>query len=342
MSSQFRASSPTDAESISRLMRQVFGMAANHPGLTLEQMHWKYWQECPDWVGSRSFVMERKQEIVAHGSVVPLTLVNPDARLNLVYLIDWVARADCPGAGIALLKRVGDMADGVFVAGGSESTQKILPSLGFKQVGTATRFLLPLRLLERFPDIFHSSTGAARFVRNLVLASRRRKVTYPTEGWYARRLYPHELSAVSFPTPIAQPHLGLFLRSVPVIAYLLRCPAAPAEFYAVEWQGLIRGYFVLTIAGKQSRLAEAWIDSNDIKEWQALYALAVQQARLIGSVAELEAVGSTSNEKKALQEAGFPAYRAVTLRLWLRKGETPAAVRYQMVDGDAAYQHDGS
>jgi hypothetical protein len=342
MSSQFRATSPTDAESISRLMRQVFDMAANHPGLTPEQMHWKYWQDCPGWVGSRSFVMEREREIVAHGSVVPLTLASPDSQLNLVYLIDWAARADCPGAGIALLKRIGDMVDGVFVAGGSESTQKILPALGFKDVGTATRFCLPLRLLARFPDTFRSSIGAARFARNLVLATRRGKVLDPPEGWHVRRLHPHDLNKSSFPTPTARTYLGLFLRSVPAIAYLLRCPVTPAEFYAVECHGLPRGYFVLTIAGKQSRLAEAWIDSDEVMDWQALYALAVQRARLIGSVAELEAVASTPQERQALQQSGFPAYRTVKLRLWLRKGEAPPVVRYQMVDGDAAFQHDGN
>jgi hypothetical protein len=330
MKSHFRSTVPGDAGSISRLLQRVFGMPPSHPGLSFEQMYWKYWREGPDWPGSRGFVMERDGAVIAHGAVIPLMCEWADRRLRLAYLVDWAAQRDCTGAGIALLKRVGQMVEGIFTVGGSESTQKILPALGFQMVGTAIRFILPLRVLARLPDSFRSPRSAARLARNLVLSVRRGRPGITPQGWDARRVPLVELGAVRFPTPHASGATAVFVRSATAIGDLLECPSAPAEFYIVEHEGLARGYFVLTLAGRQGRIAEAWVDG-----------LAIREARAHRHIAELVGIASTSVEAQAFRDTGFPTCGRFPIRLWMRDGRIPEAIRYQMADSDAAYLNDG-
>ena len=316
-------------------------MPRNHLGLGVEQMYWKYWRERPDWSGSRGFVMERSGAVVAHGAVIPLICEWKNRQMRLAYLIDWAAQRDCAGAGVTLLKRVGQMVEGIFTVGGSESTRKILPSLGFKAIGTATRFILPLRVLARLPDSFRGSRSAARFARNLLLSARRGRPAAIPPGWNARRVVLKELGAVRFPTPRAHGTRAVFMRSPAAIGDLLECPSAPAELYVVEQETRARGYFLLTMAGRQCRIAEAWVETDQIRDWQALFTLAVREAKAHLQIAELVAVASTDTEAQALRKAGVPACGQFPMRLWIRNREAPETIRYQMVDSDAAYLHDG-
>jgi hypothetical protein len=341
MSSHFRPSVPADAEAISRLMQKAFGTGADQPGLSAEQMHWKYWRASADWEGSRGFVMEREGAVVAHGSVVPLSCAWTGQHLRLVHLIDWAAQQDCTGAGIALMKLVGNMVDGVFAAGGSDATQKILPALGFREIGIATRFILPIRLRARIStNLFRSWRAGARLGRNLFLTAHRRSSMAPT-GWRARLLPFENMHGSTFPTPKSNGQIAVFERTTAAIADLLQCPAVPSELYVVEREGAVRGYFVLTLAGRQGRIAEAWIDSDQVDDWYALFTVAIQQAKAHREMSELVAVASTATELEALRRAGFPHWGQISLRAWIRNGKAPKGIRYQMVDGDAAYLFDG-
>src|SRR6476646_7769479 len=187
MSSQFRPTWPEDAAAISRFMQNVFGMRPDHPGLDLQQMNWKYWRTHPEWEGSRGYVMERDGQIVAHGSVVPLTCMWDDRRLKMVDLIDWAAHPGNPGAGITILKRVAPMVDGVFIAGGTDAAQKVFASLGFRESISATKFALPRRPLRRFVrDAEPVLKRGARLVRNAQWMLK--GWSAPPSGWSARRL----------------------------------------------------------------------------------------------------------------------------------------------------------
>lgn len=341
MSLQFRPTSRSDADSISQLMQLSLGMRPDHPSLGSAQMHWKYWSPHPHWEGSRSFVMESEGRVAAHGAVVPLSLAWRNRRYRLFHLIDWAARRDFPGAGTALLKNAASLSDGVFVAGGSDITQRILPAMGFRESGRATMFVLPLRPFLRLrDDSFSSWKSAARYGRNLLWTMRAPSST--PAGWSTRRVPRERLATTEFPTPHPRGAEALFERTVPDISNLLECPATPAEFYLVEKGGLIRGYFVLTIAVRQCRIAEAWVDSGDIDDWRALYVMATREAAARRQIAEITAVGSTSVEIDALRQAGFQPRGQIALRFQLRDGEVPEAVRFQLVDGDAAYLNDGT
>lgn len=341
MLSNFRPTTPTDSESISRLMGDIFGMAPDHPGLNAQQMVWKYWQEWPEWPGSRGFVMERDGDLLAHGAVIPLTLAWSDQRLRLVHLIDWAARRDSTGAGIALLKRVGQMVDGIFVPGGSHEAQKILPAFGFRPLGVATRFILPLHPFARLPDSWHSWQGAARFGRGLALSTVRGSFKAVPGEWHARLISSPELISLVLSNHEPSSQIARFMRSTAALTHLMQCPIAPASLHSVEREGAVCGYFVLMMAGRQCRIADAWLVPDQEDNWHNLFTLAIQEAKLRTGIAELVAVANRDSEMRALRRAGFPRCGQIPLWLWMRKGNVPDAVRYQMADGDYAYLHDG-
>jgi hypothetical protein len=340
MKSHFRSSRPEDAESIAGLMKDVFGMAPDHPGLGMAQMHWKYWNECDQWEGSRGFLIERKGEVVAHGAVVPLDCIFEGRRMRVVHLIDWAARRDSTGAGISLMKRVGELVDGVFAAGGSKDTQAILPVLGFRVIGRATRFVFPIHFRLDEIRFLRSWRSPARLARNLAFRAMRGAAATPPKGWRSRRLAPSDLATHRLPVKESDDHVAFFTRTPSAIARSLQCPVAPGECFLVEHEGESCGYFVLSFAGTECRIAEAWMESGLSSEWQALFALAVDRAREHPQVIDLAAVANTEVEIQALRRTGFAPWRLVNLRFWTRKGTPPADIRYQMVDGDAAYLHD--
>jgi hypothetical protein len=70
-------------------------------------MRWKYWQPRPDRPGPRSYVLVDGSSIVAHGGLVPGSILWGDERTELVQMIDWVARSDNGARGeIVNLKRL--------------------------------------------------------------------------------------------------------------------------------------------------------------------------------------------------------------------------------------------
>jgi len=260
----------------------------------------------------------------------------------MIHLIDWVARPDNPGAGIALLKRIEQMVDGVLVAGGSEMTRKILPALGFRDIGKASSFALPLRPLAMLLDgSVNSWKPVARFARNMRWKMRAR--TRIPKGWSLRRQLPGDLGIIPGPKPGSQPgaQQAVFEWKAPEIALFLECPVATSEFYLVLRDGLPIGYLALTLAVNQCRIADAWVESRESEDWSALYTLAVRQALAHRHVAEIVTVAGTKTEIRALEQTGFKSRGEVPMLVWSRDGTLPQSIRYQLINGDGAWLNDG-
>ncbi len=342
MSSRFRPTRPEDAGEISKFMQQVFGMPADSPGLNVLQMDWKYWREHPEWEGSRGYVMERDGHIIAHGSVVPLTCIWGDRRLKMVDLIDWAGSPAHPGAGITLLKRVSQLVEGVFIAGGTEAAQRVFVSLGFRESAAAAKYALPVRPLRRFVrDSEPLFKRAARLARNTHWTIAGLPAT--PAGWSARQLSPEEVGGTSFPKPHPRAEPAIFERRAAGIALLLECPITPSEFYLVEKDGQARGYFVLNLVQNQCRVGEAWVEPGGPEDWRALYVLAARQGRKHSQITEVvTAVTNDPAANQGLQQSGFRSRGWIPLRLLIPGGAYPAAVRYQLVDNDSAYMNHGS
>src|SRR5215469_13889374 len=295
-----RASSPEDGPAISSLLSEA-GLAPNpHPRL----QHWKYWQEGGDWPGSRSYVLVTGGRIIAHGAIVPGTLVGNSQRMRVIHIIDWAARPSAVGAGVSLMKHVGRMADALLAIGGSEQTLRILPHIGFKTHGTATgyvRALHPLRILRR--GARPKWKVLPRLARSVIWSW-----TAPAAHgarWEVRRVSTDQIGSLANAMPVSTGETSVLERSQNMFRHALDCPIAPMELYALMSAGIVHGYFLLARTPGQTRLADCWLDSDEPADWRALVGCAVLQAAQHADAAELAAWASEPILARALTESGF-------------------------------------
>jgi hypothetical protein len=333
-----RATTPEDIPRLHELMVEA-GLA---PNFEPEHLRWKYWQERADFPGPRSFVMTRGSDILAHAAIVPGVCLFGGERVRTVHLIDWAARPSAPGAGVALLKHLGQTADALLAIGGSAQTLRVLPHLGFRRWGDATgyvRTLHPLRILT--PSANPVRTLGPRVVRSMLweLAAPSSRV----RGWTVRRLARNEMAQVSTVLPKSTDDLVVFERNAALFEYCLSSPISSMTFHVLERGGRVRGYFLMSYAFRQARLADCWIDSDDPADWCALIKSAVHEAKQHPQAAELIAWGSDVVLSRRLLECGFHARGAVPIQVDAPRYPSlhECAVRVQMLDNDTAYRHAG-
>src|SRR6185312_864458 len=137
LGSGIRPATPADEPAIVELLLG----AGLRPNRQPHELYWKYWQERKDWPGSRSFVLTRAGEVLAHAAIVPGALIHAGRRVKVLHLIDWAAREGAPGTGISLMKYVGRLADALFAVGGSPETLRIIPHVGFRRCGVVTGYV---------------------------------------------------------------------------------------------------------------------------------------------------------------------------------------------------------
>ena len=220
------------------------------------------------------------------------------------------------------------------------STQKVLPALGFKTCGEVTKFARPIRPLRRLAGQKLSARAGAQFGRSLLWWLQAPSVR--TQGWTASRIAPEQLASAAICWPHAREGTAFFARTAETMAYFLKCPAAPMEFYSVARGGSSRGCFLLAYVPGQARIVDFYIDSEDREDWRVLIQLAVSQAMRDPAVAEVVSMASDPVTGQALIDSGFHPRGHSPLRLLPGKGvELPAGpIRFQMIDSDAAYLHE--
>jgi hypothetical protein len=338
----FRPSTAADEAEIASLLRESLGLTAAHPMAKSSHLHWKYWEPHPGWSGSRSFVCVRDGAIVAHGAVIPSICLWQGRRITALHVIDWAAKARFPGTGVALMKQMAKSTDVVFAVGGSDVTQEMLPVVGFKRSATiVTRYARPLRPLLRLVNADYTDWRLAPQVMRAAFWSLTARARGNIE-WSARRVLADQLEAepVIWPSPTSA--TTVFERSNAWMRYLLDCPATPMELYSVHHNGRPRGYFLLALAPAQARIADCWIDSDDLGDWIATVQLAVRQAMADAHVAEVVSASSDPLLGAALLEGGF--HMRYSSPLWLATGRDvapfDARIRFVMADSDAAFLHD--
>ncbi len=316
--------------------------AGLQPHVDPEHLYWKYWRERADWSGSRSFVVTDGRSLLAHGAVVPGTLRWGVTRARVIHMIDWAARRDAVGAGVLLMKHVGQMSDLLLGIGGSRHTLKIMPLIGYRHCGSVTgyvRTLSPLGILQR--PCGSRLKLVPRVARSVVwsLSAPRADMA----GWQARRIGESEVERIADALPESSPGIALFGRGPAHFQHVLACPIVPVELYALEKTGRVGGYFLLSYAPGQVRLADLWMNSVDPTDWRALAHSAVEQARGRAGAAELAVWSSDPGLSRALEECGF--HERLSLPIYLRSSGDLAipheTVRVQMLDNDAFYLYFG-
>jgi hypothetical protein len=333
-----RPSSPEDGPAIVALMRS----AGLTPHSDPEHLYWKYWQERSDWSGSRSFVLTDGRDLLAHLAVVPGAIRYGETRARMIHLIDWAARRNTAGAGVRLARHVSRLSDFVLAIGGSEHTRKILPLMGYVLRGSVSgyvRTLSSLGILSR--PIPSRWKLVPRMARSLLWSA-----TAPrgdTVSWRVRQIGIDEIEQIRAVSPTERPGMAVFERSPALFRHVLACPIVPIELYGLEKGGRIGGYFLLSYAPGQARIADMWIASQEPADWRALIHAAVNQARSKGGLAELVVWSSDPHLSQILEECGF--HERLSLPIFVQASGNAAILRdimrVQMLDSDAFYLYFG-
>jgi hypothetical protein len=341
--SSIRPATPADAPALCALMKEA-GMRIPH--VEPEHLNWKYWHERRDWPGPRSFVLARGGELLAHAAVVPgacLTApsVGTARRLRSLHMIDWAARPSATGAGASLLKYLRQATDVLLSIGGSAQTLQLLPHLGFRHMGKVACFVRPLHPLRILaPSVHPVSHLLPRLVRSAWW--KLRAPSGGADGWQARRIEVSDLSKVATVLPAPVRDMAVFERGEDLFRYLLTCPIAPVSLYLVERAGRALGYFLLSYARRQARVADYWVASEDPAHWRALIQCAVREAMRHPHAAELAVWASDAASVARLHECGFHARGELLLQILAPRNPELAAfrLRVQMLENDAVYLHD--
>jgi hypothetical protein len=321
----------------------LFDEAGLRPNTEPQDLQWKYWQPREDWPGPRSFVLADDNRLIAHAAVIPAWCTWGGRRIEVIHLIDWAARTGAAGAGVALLKHVGQQAQALLAVGGSAQTQQLLPHIGFRAVGVATgyvRTLHPTRLLR------NSGTIAARKLLPRFARSVAWTLGAPSARsalWQVRRLGGDDVNRIAGVLPAAARGIAVLERSAQRFRYMLSCPIVPMALFAVESSGRPRGYFLLASGPGQVRIADCWMDSDEAGDWRAMILCAVEQAKRDPQAAEVVIWASDRLLADSLAACGFHARFEIPIQLRPAQAHSmpPVPLRVQMLDSDAAFLHEG-
>lgn len=304
MSSEFRASTPADAEEIAAFCRRVLAVPAASRMFSSEHMDWKYWRPWPDGPASRSYVLRRHDRIVAHGAVLPLVLECSPQPLHLTHLYDWAAEPGAVGAGAVLLGRIAALSDAMLIVGGSALTQRMAEPLGFTRREDVGLFA------------WRGLASAALPANVLPLTS---------------------ASVVSERSPTARFSCR---RTTPMLLNHTHCPVVRFEAFQLTGSASCTG-FMLSFAPAQARIVALWSSSPRPADWFELVSSAARSASFLAPGAEVVCMSNTEVESAALSAYGFRRCGAVPMFVKAARGVLPAEpeIAFQMLDGDVAFLH---
>jgi hypothetical protein len=268
-----------------------------------EVIHWKYFADHPEWTSPRSLAVKQDGEIVAHGGVWPVILATPKSEVRAIHLIDWAASRSAVGAGVHVLRKVAGLADVLLTIGGSQDTRNLLPKLGYKTCGELRRYARVIRPWLQFRTTPEKSWKTPiKLLRNSALTLGGAP-TAP-KGWQASKV-------TGFTGSIEGGALGHTTKSTSSrrtaagLNYLLSCPAARFSGFLVSQAQRLRGYFLVTKVGRQARIVDIRVDSEDQESWGAICALAACSAAEDPEVCEIVAASSIDVTGEAWLRAGL-------------------------------------
>lgn len=329
-----RPSTPDDSAAIVALMAE----SGLQPHTRPEHLRWKYWESGSDWPNARSFVVTDGTALLAHTGIVWASCQWGPRHLTFIHLVDWVARRDAAGVGTFLLKRVASFGDAVLAISMTSQARQVIPLTGFRSFGVLTEFrraIHPLAVLKgSWKPLWKVPLRFARSVIWTVTAPR-----MAASEWQERQVTAEDLPRVLGSLPGNKSGVTAFERSEALFRHMLVCPIARIEFYVLENNGRVGGYFLLSYVANEARLADCWIDSEDPADWRGLVLAVVRQAKRNRHVADLAAWSSQPRLSRALVECGFRARATCPILVRGKRGlaEPESALHVQMLECDGAY-----
>jgi hypothetical protein len=289
-------------------------------------MSWKYWDARPDFAEPRSYVLESDGTMIGHVALWALEYQG----VRGVHMIDWAATRNSPGAGISMVQRLARMFDYIVAIGGSETTRKVLPAFGFKQVAQTWEAARPLKPARQIAT--HQTRNwklAARLVRNSVWAIA--PLVTPPVGWGIQEVAAGDASAT--------PGSHAFPRSREFFEYLSRCPTARFRVFTLTRAGEKAGSVLLSVVRGQARVAGVWLADASEEAYRASFALVQRVARRTSGAAELVAKGVEGASERAAVAAGLRILAKAPVFVLDKKGVfvRPPEFQFQLIDDDGAF-----
>lgn len=272
------------------------------PSFRPDVMHWKYFADHPQWSGPRALAIKQDGQIVAYGGVWPIPLATTNLEIRGIHLNDWAASRSAVGAGVFLLRKAAALADVHFAVGGSDDTRTILPKLGYKIYGELRQYTRVVRPWLQFRTTPQKTWKTPlKFMQH---STRALKGIPPVPaGWRATKVSsftPATEVVTNQPTSFISPR-----RTAAALNHLLTCPAARFSGFQVSDEKGLRGYFLLTQIGRQSRIVDIRINTEDPESWQAVCSLAARTAAADPETCEIVAASSVDLTTEAWLKAGF-------------------------------------
>jgi Acetyltransferase (GNAT) domain len=337
MIAALRASEHKDLPALAKFLVRVYQFDPPDHHADTRLLEWKYLSPRPGWDGSRSYVLEKDGEIVAHGGVSPVTFRLPTGgTVSSLTITDWAADPSNPGVGVMLYRKLTEMAPTSFVIGGAPVTRQIVPRIGFRHVGDALTYTCWLRPWREFRTRPCTGRSVLRLLHGLAhplpISSRlgRRWEFVPVRE-FDDSLQPI-LSAAKRTWTICQ-------RTVADLNYLLKCPHLEMRGFLLRRQRRLGGYFILGKSGWEARLLDLVVDSEDVNDWKHACAAVTRTALLDPEVCRVRALCAVPILRQALARSGYWCQYKERIALHDPADALGRAfpVCFQLFDGDSGY-----
>jgi hypothetical protein len=333
----FSEAPPERGHEVVEFLCAVFGIKDLPPNLLPDAQAWKYFAPHPWSSTVRSYVLETKDGIAAHGCVAPVRFASGEKVLDSMVIIDWASGSLVPGAGLLVYRRCMEVQKCSLLAiGGSSDTLRILPQVKwFAPKGDLRWYARPMKPWRRFSRSAKTLRDWAKLFRNL---SWRFFPFLPSPGnWTCRPAHDHD--------PVFTP-VGEFtplLRTRAWIDYLTACPVAKCQLWILDQDGVARGHALTAKVEGSVRVADFALEGKSTPgaAKQAFAAL----MRTLGAdndVLELVAGSSLDQDIRAFEQCGL-RYRGSTRVLLAdpRKTFPPGSLlEIKPMVGDSFYLYD--
>jgi hypothetical protein len=332
-----RATAQNDLPALTKFLVRVYKFEPSDFHADPRLLEWKYLCPRPGWDGSRSYVLEKDGEIVAHGGVSPVTFHLPTGQsVSSLTIMDWAADSTIPGVGIMLLRKLMGMAPTSFIVGGAPVTRQIIPRIGFRQAGDALTYAGWLRPWREFRTRPRTGRSFLRLLHGLAHP-------VPIRSRLGKQW---EFVPVSKFDDSLQPLLSgakrtwtFSERTVVDLNYLLQCPHLKMRGFLLRRQGILCGYFVLGNSAWETRLFDLAVDSDDGNDWKLACAAVTNAALLDPKVCRIRVLSTLPILSRALAWNGYSCQYKEPIALHDPTDALGRAfpVSFQLFDGDSGY-----
>lgn len=337
MTVPIRATEHKDLAAVANFLLRVYQFDPSDHHADPRSLEWKYLQASPGWKRSRSYLLERDGQIMAHCGVCPVTFRLPDATtINVVTMMDWAADSSAPGIGVRLFRELMEMAPASFIIGGAPATRLIVPRIGFRHVGEALTYAAWLRPWQEFRTRPRSRRSALRLLHGLTHPARNRREASADWDFTPAQQFEESilpiLNRTKCPWTFCQ-------RTIAELNHLLKCPHPKMQGFLLRRKGQLVGYFVIGKTEWEARILDLVVDSADENDWKVACAVVTMATYLDPEVCRVRVLASSPILSEALSWNGYWCqYREpIVIHDPTRALARAFPVSFQFLDGDSGY-----